>query len=291
MKRIALVFILVLCAGTASAQTFVEKVDTAMMSRIRDEGLNRSHAAEILEGLTDICGERLTWSPEFRGAAEWAAAKLSSWNASNVKLDPWEPVGKPWTIKRFSMHMIEPQTVPLIGVARAWSPGTDGAVRGPAVLLDVKSDSDFVRFNGELKKAFVLISDIHQLNLDFSPFATRTPDSTLLKLANAEAGQARRRGFPRGDTVMMRRFRTDARLQSRKLEFCREERARVVVDVTPGDGGTLGLPNGRGCNDIPAARGSAARPGAHGRGGRDRAAVPPRELRRGYRPRPHRLRP
>ncbi len=239
MRYAALALVVALSSSRALTQPAVEKIDTAAMSRIREEGLNRSHAAETLEGLTDVCGERLSFSPELKAAARWVAARLSSWKLDSVRIDPWTPAEKGWSIRRFSVHMIEPQTVPLIGVAKAWSPGTDGVVRGEAVYLDVKADSEFSRYHGKLKKAFVFISDPRPLGLDFTPFASRTPDSVLLKLANAEPGASRRRGLAFGDSATVRRFRQDALLTSSRLEFCRKEGARVIIDASRGDGGTI----------------------------------------------------
>ena len=243
MRYAALALVVALSSSRARTQPAVEKIDTAAMSRIREEGLNRSHAAETLEGLTDVCGERLSFSPELKAAARWVAARLSSWKLDSVRIDPWTPAEKGWSIRRFSVHMIEPQTVPLIGVAKAWSPGTDGVVRGEAVYLDVKADSEFSRYHGKLMKAFVFISDPRPLGLDFTPFASRTPDSVLLKLANAEPGASRRRGLAFGDSATVRRFRQDALLTSSRLEFCRKEGARVIIDASRGDGGTIMTPH------------------------------------------------
>ena len=239
MRSSAMVVALLMWSCVAYGQPATETVDTAMISRIRNEELNRSQAAATLEGLTDYCGSRLSWSPEFRAAAAWVMNKLKSWHLENVHEEEFAPAGKPWSIKRFSAHMIEPRVVPLIGVAKAWSPGTNGTVQGPAVYLDVKSDSDFARYKGKLRKTFVFISDVRLMELNFNPEATRDADSSLLKLANAAPGAARRRGGPFADTAMMRRFREEARLTSEKLEFCLKERAYAIVDQTRGETGTI----------------------------------------------------
>ena len=56
------------------AQT--EKLDMAMMSKIRDEGLNHSQVMEIVFNLTDANGPRLMESPGYFKAANWAKNKL-----------------------------------------------------------------------------------------------------------------------------------------------------------------------------------------------------------------------
>ncbi|MGA9119418.1 MAG: M20/M25/M40 family metallo-hydrolase [Bacteroidota bacterium] len=239
MKCLTVFFVLFLSCGVAFGQFVPERIDSAMMARIRDEGMNRSHAAETLEGLTDYCGARLSWSPEFKAATTWVMNKLNAWHISNVHTETFTPDGRAWSIKRFSAHMIEPRVVPLIGVPKAWSPGTNGTVQGKAILFDVKSDSDLAKYTGKLKKAFVFIADPKNLELNFHPFAVRDADSTLLKLANADARPMRRRGRAFGDSTMIRRFREEARLNSEKLALCLKEGAYAVIDATRGDGGTI----------------------------------------------------
>ena len=75
--------------------------------------------------------------------------------------------------------------------------------------------------------------------LNFRPFAERTQDSTLLKLANSDVNAPRRRGAFRGDTTMFRRYREDARLTTAKLDFCKKEKALAIIDAGRQDGGTL----------------------------------------------------
>ncbi len=231
-------FVSILFTFGAEAQVTPEKVDTATISRIKDEGFNHSQAMELMSYLTDVCGERLTWSPEYKAAADWTVSKLTEWKLQNVHLESWAPSGKGWSLKHFSAHMLEPRTIPLIGYPKAWSPGTDGTIKGKAVYLDVKADSDFAKFKGKLKGAIVLTSELRDLPQNFKPFAERLQDADLLRLANADASSPRRRGF-RGDTTMFRRYREDARLTTAKLEFCKKEKALAIVDGARQDGGTL----------------------------------------------------
>src|ERR1017187_8068744 len=51
----------------------------AIIERIRDEGLNRSHVMETLSYLCDVIGPRLTGSPELKRANEWTRDKMTSW--------------------------------------------------------------------------------------------------------------------------------------------------------------------------------------------------------------------
>jgi hypothetical protein len=43
--------------------------------------------------LTDRFGPRLTNSPQYRRAGNWAVGQLKEWNLSNVHLEPWATAG------------------------------------------------------------------------------------------------------------------------------------------------------------------------------------------------------
>ena len=60
-----------------------ETVDRAMMAKIRDEGLNRSHAWSMVDTLATVIGPRLTGSPAFLRAATWARDHLAAWGLSD----------------------------------------------------------------------------------------------------------------------------------------------------------------------------------------------------------------
>ena len=60
--------------------------------KIKDEGFQRSQVMNIMSWLTDVYGPRLTNSPGFRKAGDWAVKEMTSWGLANVKLEPWGPV-------------------------------------------------------------------------------------------------------------------------------------------------------------------------------------------------------
>src|SRR5215216_3043421 len=78
-----------LVSPVVSAGAQSEKIDTAMVARIRAEGLQRSQVMETLGWLTDVHGPRLTGSPGFEEAGMWAVKRLSTWNLTNVHKERW----------------------------------------------------------------------------------------------------------------------------------------------------------------------------------------------------------
>jgi len=193
---------------------------------------------EIMSYLTDVYGPRLAWSPEYGEAALWASKKLREWGLQNVYFDNAGPVGKGWTLKRFSANLLSPRAFPLIAYPKAWSPGTRGTVRGNVVVLDAEDEEDLKKYKGKLKNTFVMISDPRDLSAHFDPQATRRTDSGLLEMANAGESQPRTRRRM-GDTAAVARYLKQAQLNAKKLRFCMDEGAAVLLDAGRGDGGTI----------------------------------------------------
>ena len=80
------------------------KPDLAVVHRIKEEAYRRGRVMDHLFWLTDVNGPRLTASPGFRSAADWAVRTLASWGAANAHLEPWGHFGRAWTVQRFELH-------------------------------------------------------------------------------------------------------------------------------------------------------------------------------------------
>src|SRR5262245_66472230 len=99
MKRIRIIclFALLIIAIPIVAQLPPERVDLDAIYKIKDEGLNRSQVMDSLSYLTDVCGARLTGSPQIKAAAEWTEKRLIEWELVNVRLETCGPFGRAWT--------------------------------------------------------------------------------------------------------------------------------------------------------------------------------------------------
>src|SRR3954467_15315012 len=154
MRRAVLVMALAAGAmAVAAAQS--EKLDYAMLGRIRDEGLNRSQVMDHVSWLSDVYGPRLTGSPGIQQASEWAMKTFRSWGAANGHQERWS-FGKGWSLVRFSAHLVEPQIQPLIGFPQEWSAGTKGPVTAEVVRAQIASEADFANYRGKLAGKIVL---------------------------------------------------------------------------------------------------------------------------------------
>src|SRR6185503_870947 len=154
-SRIAAVIVLAIAGVGAGARQAVEPVDSAAIAKIRDEGLNRSQTAAMFSVLVDDIGPRLTGSPAHKRAADWAKDMLSKWGLANSRLEAWE-FGRGWQLDKFTIEMVEPRFMPLIGYAEAWSPSTAGEVIAPVQFIAGKSAADVAALQVTLKGAAIL---------------------------------------------------------------------------------------------------------------------------------------
>src|SRR5437762_3522185 len=88
-----------------------EKLDLDAVYRIKDEGLQHSKVMEIESYLTDVYGPRLTGSPNFREAAEYAQRTMKEWGLANVHSEAW-PFGRSWQNQKIVAMAIAPRTYP-----------------------------------------------------------------------------------------------------------------------------------------------------------------------------------
>lgn len=161
-----------------------DRADTAVVARIRDEGFNRSQVMETASWLTDVYGPRLTNSPNTRAAADWTIRRLASWGIGNGRVEPWGTFGIGWSNQALFVRAVEPQAYPVIANVAAWTPSTNGWVRGEAVMVNDLTDSSvFAKYAGKLRGKFVLITDPPAIAPRFRPDARRYSDSALNAIA------------------------------------------------------------------------------------------------------------
>jgi carboxypeptidase Q len=266
MKRLILAS--VLAAGAASlvsAQS--EKLDYAMLGRIRDEGLSRSQVMDHISWLSDVYGPRLTGSPGLQQASEWAMKKLTEWGLANPHQERWI-FGKGWSLVRFSAHLVEPQIQPIIGFPHSWSSGTKGTVTAEVVRVQIADEADFAAYRGKLAGKIALLQPARTVRMLEGPIILRMTDKDL-----AEAETTPVPPPPPADraSAAAARAQRAAEFRLRLAEFYTNERVVAIFDrgsesdVAAGgsdlswqqqrpDGGTI-FPTGAGARDGNAGKG------------------------------------
>jgi hypothetical protein len=215
------------------AQLPHEQTNANALMRIKDEELKRSQVMEMVGYLTDVIGPRLTGSPNLRKAQEYALTRTRSWGLSNSHLEAWGPFGRGWSLESFTANVVSPGFSSLIAYPKAWSPDTNGTLRGETVFLDIKTPADLAKYKGKLAGKIVLFSSARTVETNFSPLATRTSDEELLKLQNSKPNDAEQR------SQMSSAVRARLDLTYQKWQLLYDEGAAVVIEPGAGDGGVV----------------------------------------------------
>lgn len=150
MKWMICPAVLLLCfASTAIAQ---EKL--SVEEKIIKEGRENSKVMDHLDHMVNKIGPRLTSSDNLTRACEWSRDQFTSFGLE-ARLEEWGtfPVG--FNRGRSVGRMVEPVEKKLEFGTNAWTAGTDGLVRGPAVMAPKDAD-ELEEIRGKLKGAWVL---------------------------------------------------------------------------------------------------------------------------------------
>jgi carboxypeptidase Q len=149
---------LVVTAFAISAVTVLQSqtpVDLATIARIKQEALARSQVMDHVGWMSDVYGPRVTGTPNYQRAADWAVKRMQEWGLANVHQERFA-FGQGWRVERFSAHIISPEPQPIIGYPRTYSPSTSGTIAGDVVRVDIRSEADFDKYKGQLKGKIVL---------------------------------------------------------------------------------------------------------------------------------------
>ncbi|HET8646861.1 MAG TPA: M20/M25/M40 family metallo-hydrolase, partial [Vicinamibacteria bacterium] len=212
-----------------------------MVTRIREEGMKRSRVMDTAQELTDVIGPRLTGSPSMRRANEWTRARLAEWGLANARVESWGPFGRGWSFERSVVSMVAPDTVPLIALPKAWTPGTGGPVRGKVKRVRIGTKADFERHKGKLAGLVLFLSPPRTLRAQERPTFTRYTEDELSSLSHFDVAAA---ADADGDDLRRNR----RRFQRDLAEFLAQEKVLATVDVSERDG-TLVRVMGAGSRD------------------------------------------
>jgi hypothetical protein len=192
--RAFLAVLSLLVASPAAAQT---AADIIMLERIEAEGIERTRVDELFATLVDDFGARLTNSPSFVRATEWARDRFAEWGLTNARLEPFE-FGPGWSFEKLTLEMTSPSYEPLMGMPLAWSPSTPGEVAGPVIYLGDKSVEQLQAMAAEIRGAILLTDPPQELFFRrdrVQPTSVDGPARTGSPVMPADREQAMRRGF------------------------------------------------------------------------------------------------
>src|SRR5579884_2629463 len=134
-------------ASVATAQAPVAQLrarvpnDSAVIARLVDEGMHRSHTAADLEYLLDVIGPRMSGTPGIIHAGAWAQQKFREYGLDGIHSEGWT-FGVGWRRGPMTLRMLAPQQREMLGVSWAWAPGTNGPLAGDVVFMDARTEAE-----------------------------------------------------------------------------------------------------------------------------------------------------
>ncbi len=175
-----------------------DQVDLATVNKIKTEAFEHSKVMEHLHYLTDVYGPRLTASPEFKEAADWAIKRLQEYGLENSHLEKWGPFGRSWTLEKYALELISPRYSLLAAAPLAWSSSTNGPVNGEPIFAPLANtqavgrgernlEQYIQKYKGKLHGKLVLISEpVHNIaDAESKPELQRYTDAELRELETA----------------------------------------------------------------------------------------------------------
>ena len=176
----------------------VENIDQEAMKKIRNEGLRNSKVMDIAFQITEVSGPRVTNSPGFMRAANYAINQFTQWGLVNAKLDPWGEFGKGWELEKSNVAITAPWFRSLIAYPKTWSAGTNGPKAGEVLLISAKDSVELEAYRNKIKGKVLILDNLIVYEQSYKPAAVRRTDEDLHILGQVTEAE---------DTAAMRRRR------------------------------------------------------------------------------------
>lgn len=181
------------------AQERGDRSDLGVVGRIKAEAFENSQVMDTLAYLTDQYGPRLTGSAEALQAAEWTEARLQGYGIENVHLEKWGPFGRSWSLRQYSVEMLEPRYALLVAAPLAWSDNSHGAktaevlitnfANGRRIYDPAQYEAEIKKYmdawKGKLKGKILMLSEPKPIKPETAPLFTRYTDKELSDMAVA----------------------------------------------------------------------------------------------------------
>jgi carboxypeptidase Q len=240
MKKSARFLLVALLVASANIALWPqEKVDLEMITRIRYEGFRNSKVMEIASGLMDGIGPRLTGSPNMKRANEWTRDQLTSFGLSNAHLESWGPFGRGWFNEYINVRMTSPDVAPLIAYAKAWTPGTNGVLKGKCIRVKIEDKKDFDKYRGKLAGLIAIFGPDPEVKTINQPMFERLGDKELSEIGQYQV-PSEKQAFRFRQYIKRMQFTKDVN------KFLADEKVLALVDHGYGSfgGGTVFVQSG-----------------------------------------------
>ena len=220
--------------------------DLEFITRLREEEFSHGEVMDIMSHLTDDIGPRLTGSPNMKKANEWTRDQFTKWGLVNAHLEPWGTFGRGWAYQLCEVRMLSPDIMQFLALPEAWTPGTNGPIRGEVTELVASTSADLEKYKGKLAGKIVLIGEARVPEPSEKPLFQRDDDAELAKTAEFQIPVSRLGGPGGPNPAMRQQFAQRFRFQRELEKFLTDEHVAAVLDITrqPGQDGTIIVQSG-----------------------------------------------
>lgn len=212
--------------------------DYETLNRIRQEGFHESQVMDLARHLTDHIGPRLTGSPGLRRANEWTRGKFEEWGLADAHDEPFE-FGEGWSFDKASVRLVEPTTAILRALPEAWTPGTDGPVRGEVMQVTIEEEEDLEELAGEISGKILLLDEMPEAEDPDEPVFDRHDEDELGELAKYSIPEDRD-----GREEWRERRRKRIQLRRKMNAFFAEQGVVATVDASSFEHGVVRVTGG-----------------------------------------------
>lgn len=225
--------------------------DADIQAKIRKEGMENSQIMKTMHYLTDVYGPRLTGSPNHKAAGEWVIKQMASWGFSNGHLEPWDFGHVGWLNERATGHVLSPYKEPLVLETLAWTPSTNGTVRGQVYQMippTSPTEDEFKAFletqKDKVKGKIVMVGKQVIIPVGFEAQNKRIDDTMAKNMYSGAGGPGGgpggpggpRRGGPDPQQPGQPRKLTAREMSQRSGEFLATAGALVMITDTAAEG-------------------------------------------------------
>jgi len=240
--RKQIIFIILLTCSIVSLSAQTDATD-----KIKNEGLKNSKVMEMAFHLTDVSGPRLTNSPGYLRAANWAKDEMTKMGLTNVALEPWGDFGKGWEQNRCYLAVSSPYYFPVIAIPRAWTGSTPGKkiITEEVILIKAKDSAElYQNYSGKIKGKIIMMYSTDTLRPSFTADGGRFTDEELEKMANSKPDTTRRpANIATPDQMAAQRQRQS--LQRQMNDFYKNEKPALIISMNRlGNDGTIFVSGG-----------------------------------------------
>ena len=217
--------------------------DLEFITRLREEEFGHGEVMDIMSHLTDDIGPRLTGSPNMKKANEWTRDQFTKWGLVNAHLEAWGTFGRGWAYQLCEVRMLSPDIMQFLALPKAWTPGTNGPIRGEVTQVIATTPADLEKYRGKLSGKIVLLGESRVPEPLEKPFFRREDDADLTKIAEFEIPRPfdeSRRAEARAEALKRNQF------QEQLAKFLTEEHVVAVLEPSrqPGQDGTIFVESG-----------------------------------------------